>query len=70
MHSWVLVLVVHLIKALLHSGLERVGSLLVSVTVEDAPCLQSRLSEHLGLDLSVHFSRILFDVERIRSSRS
>lgn len=63
MHSWILVLVVHLIKALFHSGLERVSSLLVSVTVEDAPSIHSRLSEHLGLDLSVQLSCILLDVE-------
>jgi len=59
------VLVTDLVKALFHGALELVGYLGVSVSVEYSPGLESWLSEHLCLDLSVNLSGILFDVELV-----
>lgn len=40
----------------------------VSVSMEDSPSFESRLSEHLGLDLSVQLTGATFNVELVRSS--
>ena len=52
-----------MVKALLHSALELVGNLGISVTMENTPSLESWLSEHLCLDLTIDITGILFDVE-------
>ena len=65
MYSWVLALIADLIKALLHGALELVGCLGISVSVEDSPGFQSRLSKHLGLNLSVQVTSTSLDVERV-----
>ena len=60
--------ITNLIKALLHGAFELVGNLSVSVSVENAPSLESWLREHLGLDLSIDFSGVLLDIESVWSS--
>ena len=62
------VLIVDLDEAFLHGALELVGNLSVSVTMEDTPSLESWLSQHLGLDLSIDFSGVLLDIESVWSS--
>jgi len=68
MNSWFLALIADLIKALFESALELVGSIGISVTVEDSPGVKGRLSEHLGLDFSVKFSSTPLDVKRVWST--
>lgn len=60
--------VTHRVKALLHSTLELVGHLSVSVSVEDAPRFERWLREHLGLDLTVDIANTFLDVERVWST--
>lgn len=68
MHGRIRAVVTNLIKALFHSTLELVGSLGISISVEDTPGLKSWLGEHLGLDLSVQLTSTTFDVELVRCS--
>lgn len=65
---WLAALVTNLVEALLESGVELVGCLAISVTVEDAPAVQSGLAEHLGLDLAVQLTGALLDIESVWSS--
>jgi len=44
--------------------------LAVTVSIEDSPLFELRLSEHLALDLSIDFTRTLFDIEAVRSATS
>lgn len=57
--------VTNLVKTLLHGTLELVSDLGVSVSMEDSPGFEGWLGEHLGLDLSIDFSSVLFDVELV-----
>lgn len=59
------VFVTNLIKTLFHGALELVSDLGVSISVEDTPGLEGRLSKHFGLDLSINLSGVLFDVELV-----
>ena len=68
MNSWIVALVTNLIKTLFESALEHVGGLAISISMEDAPGLESWLSEHFSLDLAVNVSHTLLDVERVWSS--
>jgi len=43
---------------------------LVTVTVEDAPGFELRLSEHLALDLSIDVAHVLLNVEAVGSART
>lgn len=58
-------LVANLFKTLFHGALELIGHLGVSVSVENSPGFESRLSKHLGLDLPINLSGVLFDVELV-----
>ena len=42
----------------------------VTVSMEDGPIFQLRLSKHLTLDLSIDFTRTLLDIEAVRSATS
>ena len=57
-----------LIETLLHRALELISGLSISVTVEDAPSLHSRLGVHPGLDLTIKLSGTLLDVELVGST--
>ena len=67
-HGWLFGLETNLVKALLHSRFELIGSLTISVAVEDAPGFHGWLSEHLSLDLSFQFSGIFLDFELVGST--
>ena len=67
MNSWVTALIAYLVKALFEGAFELVGDLSVSITVEDSPCLERRLSKHFGLDLAIKLTSALLDVERVWS---
>jgi len=66
--SWVTALVADLIKTLFQGTLELVGCLGISVSVEDSPSVQRRLSKHLCLNLTVQVTSTCLDVERVWSS--
>lgn len=68
MNSWVTALVVYLVEALFESAFELVSYLSVSVSVEDSPGLEGWLIEHFGLDLTIHITGALLDIERVWSS--
>lgn len=57
--------VTNLVQALFHGGVERVGNLGVSISVENEPVLEGWLLVHLCLDLSVDVSSTLLDVKSI-----
>lgn len=42
----------------------------VTVSMEDGPLFKLRLSEHLALDLSIDFTRTLFDIKAVWSTTS
>lgn len=65
MDGWLRALIANLIKALFESTLELVGCLGISISVEDTPGFESRLSEHLGLDLPVQLTSTSLDIERV-----
>jgi hypothetical protein len=69
-HHRLRIVVTTSLKALSHGGLERVCNLGISVTVENSPGLESRLREHLSLDLAINVSHVLLDVEGVRTSTS
>jgi len=64
-HCRVLTFVTNLVQTLLHSALELVRNLGISITMEYAPGLHGWLREHLGLDLSIDLSSVLLDVELV-----
>lgn len=68
MDSWIVALITNLVKTLFERALEHVGGLAIFISVEDAPGLESWLSEHFCLDLAVNVAHTLLDVERVWSS--
>lgn len=69
-HHWIGTIVATCFEAFSHGLLELLSNLSISVTVEDSPCLESRLSEHLSLNLAVNFTHALFDVKAVCASTS
>jgi len=59
------ILIGELLQHLVHRGSELLRDLSIAVAVEDSPGLESRLIEHLVLNLAVDVSEGLLDVERI-----
>lgn len=68
-HLRLITLETNLIETLLHSALELVGCLCITVTVEDTPALHAWLGKHFGLDLAIEVTSTPLDVELIRSTR-
>lgn len=58
-------LITKLLQALFHSRSELLSNVGVSISMKDSPGLESRLLIHFVLDLSVDFSRTLFNVKGI-----
>jgi len=69
-HHRLSTLVTACLEALSHRRFEGVCNLCISVTMEDSPGFESRLSEHLSLDLAINVPHVLLDVECVRSSTS
>ena len=63
-------LIAELLQYLVHCRGELLCDLCIAVTMEDAPGLESRLLEHLVLDLAIDISGGLLDVERVPLSTS
>ena len=61
-HVWLRLGVAALVQALFHGRLELVGNLSVAIAVEDSPCLQLGLREHLALDFPLQITRVRLDV--------
>jgi len=58
------------LQAFVHGRLELLGGLGISIGVEDAPGLESGLSEHFTLDLAVDVAHVLLNVESVGGSVS